>query len=161
MEDSLSLKKKVYLNSYTTLSAESESLIEQIKAFREKMYSTRTQVYGDYPRTHNASDISDKFKQEEHLLCKWEEDYKRAVKRCGEIYCRIENMEDEVEKTVLKMHYLRKMTFEEIAKNSIPLKDRFIGSTSGHWSIFSWNPRMRPLRTRLFFKVLFSAAYTV
>ena len=59
MEDSLSLKKKVYLNSYTTLSAESESLIEQIKAFREKMYSTRTQVYGDSPRTHNASDISD------------------------------------------------------------------------------------------------------
>lgn len=116
MEDSLSLKKKVYLNSYTTLSAESESLIEQIKAFREKMYSTRTQVYGDSPRTHNASDISDKFKQEEHLLCKWEEDYKRAVKRCGEIYCRIENMEDELEKTVLKMHYLRKMTFEEIAK---------------------------------------------
>ena len=116
MEDSLSLKKKVYLNSYTTLSAESESLIEQIKAFREKMYSTRTQVYGDSPRTHNASDISDKFKQEEHLLCKWEEDYKRAVKRCGEISCRIENMEDELEKTVLKMHYLRKMTFEEIAK---------------------------------------------
>ena len=71
MEDSLSLKKKVYLNSYTTLSAESESLIEQIKAFREKMYSTRTQVYGDSPRTHNASDISDKFKHEEHLLCKW------------------------------------------------------------------------------------------
>lgn len=41
MEDSLSLKKKVYLNSYTTLSAESESLIEQVKAFREKMYSTK------------------------------------------------------------------------------------------------------------------------
>lgn len=108
MEDSLSLKKKVYLNSYTTLSAESESLKKQITAFRANAHNSRTQLYG-------GSSCASNDNQEEKLLDKWEEDYKRTVTRCGEIYCKIENMSDEREKTVLKMHYLRGMSIEEIA----------------------------------------------
>lgn len=155
MEDSLRLKKKTYLNSYTTLSAESESLKKQITAFRANAHNSRTQLYG-------GSSCASNDNQEEKLLDKWEEDYKRTVTRCGEIYCKIENMSDEREKTVLKMHYLRGMSIEEIAdKLHLSPKDRLIGFTSGHWSIFSWNPGMRPLKTRLFFKVLFSAAYPV
>lgn len=96
MEDNLRLKKKTYLNSYMTLSAESESLKKQITAFRANAHSSRTQLYGG---SSCASDDN----QEEKLLDKWEEDYKRTVTRCGEIYCKIENMGDEREKTVLKM----------------------------------------------------------
>lgn len=102
MEDSLRLKKKTYLNSYMTLSAESESLKKQITAFRANAHSS-------------FSSCASNDNQEEKLLDKWEEDYKRTVTRCGEIYCKIENMSDEREKTVLKMHYLRDMSIEEIA----------------------------------------------
>ena len=80
MEDSLELKKKTYLNSYTTLSAESESLKKQIIAFRANAHSSRTQLYGGFSCASNDN-------QEEKLLDKWEEDYKRTVTRCGEIYC--------------------------------------------------------------------------
>ena len=154
MEDSLELKKKTYLNSYTTLSAESESLKKQIIAFRANAHSSRTQLYG-------GSSCASNDNQEEKLLDKWEEDYKRTVTRCGEIYCKIENMGDEREKTVLKMHYLRGMSIEEIA-DKIHLSPRLIGFTSGRWSIFSWNPiKLDRLITRLFFKALFSAAYSV
>ena len=95
MEDSLSLKKKVYLNSYTTLSAESESLMRA----DHRLSGRKCPSHAEHRFTETPHELimhlifQTNLNRKNTCYDKWEEDYKRAVTRCGEIYCRIENME--------------------------------------------------------------------
>lgn len=107
---------KEYLNSYKYLVRECEELEIKIKEIRFDK-TNPSLILSDMQKTHNYSDLSDyivKLEEVEKKLLK-----KRAKKeeRYLQILEKIEKLENENEKLVLRLRYLSCMSWEKIADN--------------------------------------------
>lgn len=112
-----SQKKKEYLLSYIPLAKEVKNLEEQINSFCQSKISPKNQKYDkSVTASGELHDLSDVIIQESSLVDRWIKVRKKKVEKCSEIYCQICLLENETEKTVLQMHYLRKLKWDEIAE---------------------------------------------
>lgn len=106
--------KKEYLNSYRYLVRECAELDLKLEEIRLDKTSPSL-ILSDMPKAHNHSDLSDyivRVEEVEKELLK-----KRAKKeeRYLEILEKIEKLEDDKEKMVLRLRYLSCMSWEKIA----------------------------------------------
>lgn len=106
-------KKKEYLQSYKKYKQKAKRLEEQLEELRlGKMLPSL--VVSDMPSTHNQKDLSDYMVQYDDLVSKIIKARKDAVTRFAEVQQAIELLEDENEKTVLTLRYLRDWNWEKI-----------------------------------------------
>ena len=68
------------------------------------------------PKAHNKKDLSDYMVRREELIDKIIKARKNAVEKFSEVQNRIEQMEDEIEKTLLTLRYLRNYNWEKICE---------------------------------------------
>lgn len=132
-------RKKEYLLSYIPLSNEVKNLEEQMNAFCQSKISPKNQKY-DKSGTASGElhDLSDVIIQESSLVERWIKARKNKIRKCSEIYCQICFLDDETEKTVLQMHYLRGLSWEDISKKlSISLRQihRIHGRALSHFEL--------------------------
>lgn len=105
--------KKEYLQSYRKYKQKAKRLEEQLEELRlGKMHPSL--VVSDMPSAHNQKDMSDYMVQYDALMSKIIRARKDAVTRFTEVQQAIENLEDENEKTVLTLRYLRNYEWKKI-----------------------------------------------
>ncbi len=108
-------KKKEYLLSYKKYKQEAKRLGEQLEELRTgEQYPCL--VLSDMPKAHNKKDLSDYMVRREELIDKIIKARKNAVEKFSEVQNRIEQMEDEIEKTLLTQRYLRNYNWEKICE---------------------------------------------
>lgn len=106
-------KKKEYLQSYKMYKQKAKRLEEQLEELRlGKMLPSL--VVSDMPSAHNQKDLSDYMAKYDELMSKIIKARKDAVVRFTEVQQQIELLEDENEKTVLTLRYLRNYEWEKI-----------------------------------------------
>ena len=106
-------KKKEYLLSYKIFKNKAKRLEEQLTEIRlGKMLPSLIQ--SDMPSAHNQKDLSDYIVQCDTIITSILKARRDAVVRFSEIRQQIELLEDENEKTVLTLRYLRNYTWEKI-----------------------------------------------
>ena len=109
-------QKKKYLRQYIVLSRKEQELEGEIEALRQK-YIGRAITYSNVPKgSGNRNDFSDYAAEVEGLLDKLMRRQREAVQAYREIEDKIEQLGDEREKEVLRLRYLRNLSWEEIAK---------------------------------------------
>lgn len=107
-------KKKEYLQSYKKYKQKAKRLEEQLEELRlGKMLPSL--VMSDMPSSHSQKDLSDYMVQCDDIITKIAEKRRAAVMRFCEVQQQIEFLEDENEKTVLTLRYLRDWKWERIA----------------------------------------------
>jgi len=106
--------KKEYLQSYKKYKLKARRLEEQLEELRlGKMLPSL--ITSDMPSSHNQKDLSDYMVKYDALVTKIIKARKDAVNRFAEVQHQIELLEDENEKTVLTLRYLRNWKWEKIA----------------------------------------------
>lgn len=107
-------KKKEYLQSYKKYKQKARRLEEQLEELRlGKMLPSL--VVSDMPSAHNQKDLSDYMVQYDDLVSRIIKAHKEADIRWSEVQQSIEYLEDENEKNVLTLRYLRNWKWEQIA----------------------------------------------
>ena len=106
-------KKKAYLQSYKKYKQTARRLEEQLKELRlNEMFPSL--MMSDMPSSHNQKDMSDYIVKYDELLSEIIRLRHDAIQRFKEIRQQIELLENENEKTVLTLRYLRNYTWEKI-----------------------------------------------
>lgn len=107
-------KKKEYLQSYKKYKQKAKRLEEQLEELRlGKMFPGL--VVSDMPSAHNQKDLSDYMVQYDRITTNIIKAKYDAITRYEEVQKQIELLEDENEKTVLTLRYLRDWKWEKIA----------------------------------------------
>lgn len=107
-------KKKEYLQSYKKYKQRAERLEEQLAEVRTgKMSPSLTQ--SDMPSAHNQKDLSDYMVQCDKIIYEIIKARNAAVVRFSEVQQAIERLENENEKMVLTLRYLKNCKWEQIA----------------------------------------------
>lgn len=107
-------KKKEYLQSYKKYKQKAKRLEEQLEELRlGKMFPGL--VVSDMPSAHNQKDLSDYMVQYDRITTNIIKAKYDAITRYEEVQQQIELLEDENEKTVLTLRYLRNWKWEKIA----------------------------------------------
>ena len=106
-------EKKEYLSSYKKYKQKAKRLEEQLEELRLGEMSPCL-VQSDMPGAHNQKDLSDYIVRRDGLIEKIVKARKAAIERFSEVQRQIEQMEDENEKTVLTLRYLRNYSWEKI-----------------------------------------------
>lgn len=107
-------EKKEYLLSYKRYKQEANRLQEQLKELRlGKMFPGL--MLSDMPSAHSQKDLSDYMVKYDELLSRILKARKQSVERFSEVQRQIESMENENEKTVLTLRYLRGYKWERIS----------------------------------------------
>lgn len=107
-------KKKEYLQSYKKYKRRAERLEEQLAEVRTgKMSPSLTQ--SDMPSAHNQKDLSDYIVQCDKIAYEIIKSRNAAIVRFSKVKQQIELLEDENEKMVLTLRYLRNYKWEQIA----------------------------------------------
>lgn len=105
--------KKEYLQSYKKYKQKAKRLEEQLAEVRlSKMMPGLMQ--SDTPSAHNKSDLSDYVVKCDRIITNIIRARRDAVMRFSEIQQQIELLEDENEKIVLTLRYLRNYNWEKI-----------------------------------------------
>lgn len=108
--------KKEYLQSYKKYKLKAKRLEEQLEELRlGKMLPSL--ITSDMPSSHNQKDLSDYMVQYDALMSKIIRARKDAVTRFAEVQQAIEELENENEKNILTLRYLRNWKWEDIAVN--------------------------------------------
>lgn len=106
-------EKKEYLLSYKKYKLQAERLQEQLEEVRlGKMFPEF--ILSDMPSAHSHKDLSDYMAKIDDLEKRIIKARKQAVERFSEVQQQIEQMEDENEKIVLTLRYLRNYSWEKI-----------------------------------------------
>lgn len=106
-------KKKEYLQSYKKYKNRAKRLEEQLAEVRlGKMLPSLIQ--SDMPSAHNQTDLSDYIIKCDKIITDILKARRDAVIRFSEVQRQIELLEDESEKTVLTLRYLRNYNWEKI-----------------------------------------------
>lgn len=106
-------EKKAYLQSYRQYKQTAKRLGEQLEELRlNEMLPSLTM--SDMPSSHNQKDLSDYMAKYDELISEIIRLRYDAVKRFEEVRQQIELLEDENEKTVLTLRYLRNYKWEKI-----------------------------------------------
>ena len=114
-------EKKEYLLSYKKYKQQAKRLEEQLQEVRiGQMFSKH--MLSDMPRARNKKDISDYIVRCEELSDEILKARKHAIERFSEVQRQIELLENENEKTVLTLRYLRDYNWEKICE----------------WIMYSW-----------------------
>lgn len=107
-------RKKEYLMQYRRAVQHEEELVRQLEEVRQQ-YMLRSQQLDGMPRTGGASDLSDYAARYDELLTALCDAASRTLELRKDITQRIESMSNELEKTILHMHYISGFKFEYIA----------------------------------------------
>jgi DNA-directed RNA polymerase specialized sigma subunit len=105
--------KKAYLLSYKAYKQKQKRLEEQLEELRQTEMSPSL-IVSDMPGAHNQRDLSDYAAKYDALLNQIINARKHTVERFTEIRQQIELLEDENEKMVLTLRYLRNYNWEKI-----------------------------------------------
>lgn len=106
-------EKKEYLLSYKRYKQRANRLQEQLEELRlGKMFPGL--MLSDMPSAHSQKDLSDYMIKYDDLLIRITKARKQAVERFSEVQQQIESMENENEKTVLTLRYLRGYSWEKV-----------------------------------------------
>ena len=114
-------EKKEYLLSYKKYRQQADRLEEQLKEVKIGSIFPK-HMLSDMPNAKNKKDLSDYIVQCEELENRIIISRKRAIERFSEVQRQIELLEDENEKTVLTLRYLRNYNWEKICE----------------WVMYSW-----------------------
>lgn len=106
-------KKKEYLQSYKKYKQKVKRLEEQLAEVRSGKMSPSL-IQSDMPSAHNQKDLSDYIVQCDKIIYEIIKAQRDAVVRFSEVQQQIEFLEDENEKTVLTLRYLRDYNWEKI-----------------------------------------------
>ena len=99
--------------SYKRYKQKASRLQEQLEEIRlGKMFPGL--IVSDMPSAHSQKDLSDYMVKYDNLVTRITKARKQAVERFSEVQQQIENMENENEKTVLTLRYLRNFEWEKI-----------------------------------------------
>lgn len=106
-------EKKEYLQSYKKYRQEARRLEEQLEELRlGKMFPSL--IVSDMPGARNQRDLSDYMVQYDRIITNIIKARNDAIIRFSEVQQQIELLEDENEKTVLTLRYLRNYSWEKI-----------------------------------------------
>lgn len=108
-------RKKEYLWGYRRYRQQAQRLEGQLEELRLGQLSPCLKL-SDMPGAHCQKDLSDYIVRRDELAEKIIKARKTAVEKFSEVQERIEQMEDENEKTVLTLRYLRDYSWEKIYK---------------------------------------------
>lgn len=106
-------RKKEYLWGYRRYRQQAQRLEGQLEELYLGQLSPCLKL-SDMPRAHCQKDLSDYIVRRDELAEKIIKARKTAVEKFSEVQERIEQMEDENEKTVLTLRYLRDYNWEKI-----------------------------------------------
>ena len=107
-------EKKEYLQSYKKYKQKAKRLEEQLEELRlGNMFPSL--VVSDMPGAHDQKDLSDYMVQYDRIATNIIKARNDAITRYKEVREQIERLEDENEKTVLTLRYLRSWKWEKIA----------------------------------------------
>ena len=106
-------EKKKYLQSYRKFKQTAKRLSEQLEEIRLGEMLPSIGI-SDMPSAHNKRDLSDYMVKYDKILKEIMKLRKDAIERFTEIQKQIEKMEDENEKMVLTLRYLRSYEWERI-----------------------------------------------
>lgn len=107
-------RKKEYLLSYKKHKRKVKRLEEQLSEVRAGKMSPSL-IQSDMPSAHNQKDLSDYIVQCDKIISEIIQARRAAVVNFSEVQQQIELLEDENEKTVLTLRYLRDWKWERIA----------------------------------------------
>lgn len=106
-------EKKEYLQSYKKYKQKAKRLEEQLEELRlGKMFPSL--VVSDMPGAHDQKDLSDYMVQYDRITTNIIKARKDAIEIYEEVRAQIEELEDENEKTVLTLRYLKNWNWEKI-----------------------------------------------
>ena len=110
--------KKEELQQYSSIEKELRIIEEKLKYLKEKKTSIKSMVISDMPKcTSNSNDaITDLLAEIEDVTILYTEKYFKLFKKLKEIEKEFEKLENPLERIVLRMVYIERKNFEEIAK---------------------------------------------
>lgn len=107
-------KKKEYLKRYHSAVLAEKAIQQEIDELRmDKMYPML--IHDGMPHGSSCGDLSAYAAQLDELLIELKEQMEKKIKIRREITEKIEAMQDETEKTVLRLRYIHWMRWEQIA----------------------------------------------
>lgn len=111
----LNEKKKEYLNGYRDAKRREKRILEQIQQLRlDTMFPC---LQGDgMPRGSSQSDLSNYMERRDELEEELKQEMLNAITEYGNIHRAIRKMKDDEEKEVLERKYIKRESWEEIAK---------------------------------------------
>lgn len=108
-------KKKEYLRRYHAAELAEREIREEIDELRmDKMFPTLIQ--DGMPHGSSSRDLSAYAAQLDELLVELKDQMEKRIRIRREITRKIESMQDETEKTVLRLRYIRWLRWEQIAE---------------------------------------------
>ena len=110
--------KKEELQQYSSIEKELRIIEEKLKYLKEKKTSIKSMVISDMPKcTSNSNDaITDLLAEIEDVTILYTEKHLKLLKKLKEIEKELEKLENPLERIVLRMVYIERKNFEEIAK---------------------------------------------
>lgn len=108
-------KKKEYLRRYHAAEIAEKEICEEIEKLRlDKMFPALIQ--DGMPHGSSAGDLSAYAAQLDELLTELKDQMEKRIRIRREITRKIETMQDETEKTVLRLRYIHWLQWEQIAE---------------------------------------------
>ena len=110
---------KEYLQRYKTAQKEAEDVELRITQLRLRYAAPSAIEYSDMPRAHDSEhDLSDYMEKMDELTSYLVEKYKRCMGIEVDIYQRLDSMDRQEEREVLRYRYIDGMTWEQIAQRT-------------------------------------------
>ena len=110
---------KEYLQRYKTAQKEAEDVELRITQLRLRYAAPSAIEYSDMPRAHDSEhDLSDYMAKMDELTSYLVEKYKRCMGIEVDIYQRLDSMDRQEEREVLRYRYIDGMTWEQIAQRT-------------------------------------------
>lgn len=109
-------EKKKYLRQYRNAKLAAEEIEEEIAEVRRIQMQPAIKSSDGMPHGTDKRDLSDYAVEIDYLISKLIKARYKRVKTYNEIYRKIENLENEEEKRVLTLRYIKCMEWEEIRK---------------------------------------------
>lgn len=109
--------KREELQQYANMEKELKTIEEKIEYLKEKKTSIRSTVISDMPKgSSNSNDaILDLLSEIEEITILYFEKYSQLLKKLKEIEKTLDKIDNPLERTVLRMAYIERKRFEEIA----------------------------------------------
>lgn len=109
------MDKKIYLQGYQNNKRKLVALNRELEELKSHEMSPCLNLTG-MPGAHNKRDLSDYIVKYEKIVSRIINAKNEALNSFDEIEQNIERLEDETEKTVLRLRYLVGLTWEDIAE---------------------------------------------
>lgn len=131
--------KKEYLMQYISCQKAAKRIEEQIYTLETERKNPKGLVITDMPTSHKKTDLSDYIVKRDELFERMRTERYKAICAYMDIFTRIELLEDETEKQVLTLRYIKgHKNWEKIAKEidySVVHTHRFHSKALEHFKI--------------------------